>query len=324
MAVPSIFLLGTALVLTTFITGGRSQCYGHFQNLIATAMRETIQSHSSYPDFGYPRNRSCQWRIRAPDGYDVYLEVVDLDLEHNTTHCFASVSIYDGYNPEDSALLVTVCTMQDREYRSGKFMLVKFSGSDNSSVSGRGFRMTYRAVHEANALQNAAQTFRSSTTSFPNTKKPASRILIIGGLVGAVIFILLLICCFCCRRSVSSADRDHRHAQRDAPLSGLALPRGNFYRTVLSILDGRETPSTFDDVSSGSFRHAQATDGNTNMGFSPFEEAPPSYEAAVASSNNRGVPRPGGGVTGPEGTSTVALPTYSEAIMMSDITPKPE
>ncbi|XP_071156308.1 cubilin-like isoform X2 [Mytilus edulis] len=99
----------------------------------------------NYPN-PYPHRRECVWMISLPTGNAIELTIVDFDLETHSSCQYDVLEVYEG-SDTSGPQLTKICHKQKKPQlltSSGNIMYVRFAS--DSSVSGNGFRVTYRGI----------------------------------------------------------------------------------------------------------------------------------------------------------------------------------
>lgn len=104
-------------------------------------------SSPGYP-VGYPANKECIWYIHSSPGSSIQLTIHDFDVEYHATCNFDVLEIYGGpdfHSPRIAQLCVRRSAENPMQVSStGNELALRFK--TDSSVNGRGFNVSWRAV----------------------------------------------------------------------------------------------------------------------------------------------------------------------------------
>ena len=91
----------------------------------------------------YPPGKTCIWRLKAPEGFYIRLNITDIEMEGNDDKCYDSLEVRDGFNMSSDALLGRFCqkVVPNNIFSNGRNMSVKFTS--DSGGDGRGFAAAY-------------------------------------------------------------------------------------------------------------------------------------------------------------------------------------
>ncbi|XP_012136673.2 cubilin [Megachile rotundata] len=134
-------------------------CGGEF-----TAMQGTIKSHG-YPNVA-TRSRYCDWRIKLPKGYQVVVDILDLDITNafpDRIRIGYSLVFYNDFRFKSMIKAVRQNGTLERVRSSSNTMMIGYS----SSVGSRGFKLRYYASIPAPCGDEIKQM--NGTLSAPKT-----------------------------------------------------------------------------------------------------------------------------------------------------------
>ncbi|CAL1545443.1 unnamed protein product [Lymnaea stagnalis] len=114
--------------------------------LVTELEANNTHQHFTSPNYPlyYPINSYCEYKIKAPKGHAVHLEVTHSKMEHD---CSDTVQVYEGLEKKLDKYLGRWCGDEKPKYRSsGNEVLIAFS-ADNEFNSG-GFNVTFYSYKE--------------------------------------------------------------------------------------------------------------------------------------------------------------------------------
>ncbi|XP_041347137.1 CUB domain-containing protein 2-like, partial [Gigantopelta aegis] len=135
----------------------------------------TANSYVSYltsPGYptGYHNNLLCIWTIEAANpNYKVQINVVDSQLEKESTCNYDRVTAYDGNSTSASNVLGEWCGNEQPEYSSTRGAMVIVFKADGTEVF-RGFKLSYKQTRERYSCSDQELTahYYVKTLTSPN------------------------------------------------------------------------------------------------------------------------------------------------------------
>uniref|UniRef100_A0A0B7BPM5 CUB domain-containing protein n=1 Tax=Arion vulgaris TaxID=1028688 RepID=A0A0B7BPM5_9EUPU len=121
----------------------------------------------NYPNH-YPSQRECQWLITVDTGNMIEMTITNFDLESSSNCYWDALEVYAGSDKQGSQI-AQLCHRQvsaQTLHTTGSTAFIVFRS--DSSVSGTGFRLTYRALSGGCGGNFTARTATITSINYPN------------------------------------------------------------------------------------------------------------------------------------------------------------
>ncbi|XP_025105696.1 tolloid-like protein 2 [Pomacea canaliculata] len=204
---------------------------------------ETKTIYYTWTSVNYPNYANSSWLIRADDGYVVQLSVLNVDIEQCTNCICDKLQIFDAPAYSEGRRIRQYCgsLRSDVVYTTQKYAFLTFTS--DSSRTGKGFTITYRAVTYDPAFYQTTKRTTSSIEVYqtspgrPTYSKDQTTglvMIIVGSLTGlSILFIFVVLIIFLVKRRQARSLNTYSnlpHTGNTVTVTSTTVPPMHYYQ----------------------------------------------------------------------------------------------